>query len=410
MEDFTALYYQKPYVKEFDATVIACTKTDRGYEIELSDTAFYPEGGGQPSDKGVLTAKTQPEKAIQVTDTQLIGEHIIHIADTGIPVGTPIHGILDWENRCDNMQGHSGEHILTGIIYQTYGFNNIGFHMGENYITADFNGQLTEDQVLAVEQRANEIIRANIPIEESFPTEEERKTMQYRSKKELSGTVRIITIPGLDACACCGTHVSATGEVGFLKIINATNRKKGIRLELLCGRKALLAYEQEMAQARAISRCLSAKPSEIQAAVEKLNAEKSKLQQLLHEMTRKYLEQKAASSTEEGALQICFEKNLGIEELRYFCTQLLQTGKVKTCAVLSEAETSAAEASAYNYVIITDALDLKQYVKTLNQQLNGRGGTSTAIQGTYFASPAIIREKLEHLLQSTTPTLEASGY
>ena len=400
MEDFTALYYQKPYVKEFDAAVISCTKTDRGYEIELSDTAFYPEGGGQPGDRGVLTVKAQPEKAIQVADTQLIGEHIIHIADTDIPAGTPVHGIVDWENRCDNMQGHSGEHILTGIIYRTYGFDNIGFHMGESYITADFNGQLTEEQVITVEQRANEIIRANLPIEESFPSEQARKTMQYRSKKELSGTVRIITIPGLDACACCGTHVTATGEVGLLKIMSSTNRKKGIRLEFLCGRKALLAYEQEMLQVKAISRCLSAKPSEIQAAVEKLNAEKSKLQQLLHEMTQKYLEQKAASNTEEGNLQICFEENLGIEELRYFGTQLLHTGKVKTCAVLSEAEAASAETPAYNYVIISNTLDLKQHVKTLNQQLNGRGGgTSTAIQGTYFASSKAIREKLEHLLQ-----------
>jgi len=400
MEDFTALYYQKPYVKEFDAAVISCTKTDRGYEIELSDTAFYPEGGGQPGDRGVLTVKAQPEKAIQVVDTQLIGEHIIHIADTDILAGTPVHGVVDWENRCDNMQGHSGEHILTGIIYRTYGFDNIGFHMGESYITADFNGQLTEEQVITVEQRANEIIRANLPIEESFPSEQERKTMQYRSKKELSGTVRIITIPGLDACACCGTHVTATGEVGLLKIMSSTNRKKGIRLEFLCGRKALLAYEQEMLQVKAISRCLSAKPSEIQAAVEKLNAEKSKLQQLLHEMTQKYLEQKAASSTEEGNLQICFEENLGIEELRYFGTQLLHTGKVKTCAVLSEAEAATAETPAYNYVIISNTLDLKQHVKTLNQQLNGRGGgTSTAIQGTYFASSKAIREKLEHLLQ-----------
>ena len=400
MEDFTALYYQKPYVKEFDAAVISCTKTNRGYEIELSDTAFYPEGGGQPGDRGVLTVKAQPEKAIQVVDTQLIGEHIIHIADTDIPAGTPVHGVLDWENRCDNMQGHSGEHILTGIIYRTYGFDNIGFHMGESYITADFNGQLTEEQVITVEQRANEIIRANLPIEESFPSEQARKTMQYRSKKELSGTVRIITIPGLDACACCGTHVTATGEVGLLKIMSSTNRKKGIRLEFLCGRKALLAYEQEMLQVKAISRCLSAKPSEIQAAVEKLNAEKSKLQQLLHEMTQKYLEQKAASSTEEGNLQICFEENLGIEELRYFGTQLLHTGKVKTCAVLSEAEAATVETPAYNYVITSNALDLKQHVKTLNQQLNGRGGgTSTAIQGTYFASSKAIREKLEHLLQ-----------
>ena len=253
MENFSALYYQKPYIREFDATVTACSKTERGYEIELSDTAFYPEGGGQPGDRGSLVAEGQPEKTVRISDTQFAGERIIHIADGELAAGTKVHGVLDWVSRCDNMQGHSGEHILTGILAQTYGYENVGFHMGESFITIDFSGPLTDEQVLDAEQRANEIVRANLPIQESFPNDEERKTMQYRSKKELSGTVRIITIPGLDACACCGTHVTATGEIGLIKILNFTNRKKGVRLEVLCGRKAVLAYEQETAQVRAIS-------------------------------------------------------------------------------------------------------------------------------------------------------------
>jgi len=400
MEDFKKLYYQKPYVKEFDAVVVACSKTDRGYEIELSDTAFYPEGGGQPGDKGLLITKVLPEQTVKISDTQTSEEHIIHIADTEIPIGTQVHGVLDWTNRCDNMQGHSGEHILTGIICSVYGYDNIGFHMGESYITIDFSGPLTEDQVLEVEQRANEIVRDNLQIQESFPSAEELKTIQYRSKKELSGTVRIITIPGLDACACCGTHVSATGEVGLIKIINFTNRKKGVRLEVLCGRKAVAAYEQEMLQVKAISRCLSAKPSEIQEAVEKLNAEKSRLQQLLHEMTRKYLEQKASAAAETEKRPIYFEDNLEIDELRYFCNQLLATGKIKTCAALSEIQAGATENTAYNYVIMSNTLDLKPHVKSLNQQLNGRGGgTGTAIQGTYFASKKIIGETLEKIVK-----------
>ena len=215
MENFHALYYQKPYIKEFDATVIACSKTERGYEIELSDTAFYPEGGGQPGDRGSLVAEGQPERTIRISDTQFAGERIVHIADGELAAGTKVHGVLDWVNRCDNMQGHSGEHILTGILAQTYGYENVGFHMGESFITIDFSGPLTDEQVLDAEQRANEIVRANLPIQESFPNTEELKTMQYRSKKELSGTVRIITIPGLDSCACCGTHVTATGEIGI---------------------------------------------------------------------------------------------------------------------------------------------------------------------------------------------------
>ena len=401
MENFHALYYRKPYVKEFDATVTACSKTERGYEIELSDTAFYPEGGGQPGDRGSLVAERQPERTVRISDTQFAGERIVHIADGELAAGTKVHGVLDWVNRCDNMQGHSGEHILTGILAQTYGYENVGFHMGESFITIDFSGPLTDEQVLDAEQRANEIVRANLPIQESFPNAEELKTMEYRSKKELSGTVRIITIPGLDACACCGTHVTTTGEIGLIKILNFTNRKKGVRLEVLCGRKAVLAYEQETAQVRAISRCLSAKPSEVQDAVEKLNAEKGKLRQQLHEMTEKYLKQKAESAADTECAPLYFEDNLSIEYLRSFCNLLLATGKMHTCAALSAVivESEEVQPTAYNYVIVSNTIDLKLHIKTLNQQLNGRGGgSSSAIQGTYFAGKEIIEETLTGLL------------
>ena len=399
MEKFQALYYQKPYIKEFDATVIACEKTDRGYEVELSDTAFYPEGGGQPGDKGILVAENQQKQDVRISDTQFVGERIVHIADGELAAGTKVHGVLDWENRCDNMQGHSGEHVITGILCNSYGYENVGFHMGESFITIDFSGPLNDEQVLDAERRANEIVRANLPIQESFPSAEELKTMPYRSKKELSGTVRIITIPGLDACACCGTHVTATGNIGLIKILNFTNRKKGVRLEVLCGRKAVLAYEQEAAQIRAISRCLSAKPSEVQDAVEKLNAEKGTLQQQLNEMTEKYLKQKADVAADTSEAPIYFEDNLGIEYLRYFCNQLLATGKMHTCAALSTVEPEETHPAAYNYVIVSNAIDLKSYVKTLNSQLNGRGGgNSSAIQGTYFADKDIIKETLNSIL------------
>ena len=163
MEDFNALYYRRPYVKEFDAAVTACTKIEYGYEITLSDTAFYPEGGGQPGDRGMLSAVDRPENAVRVSDTQFAGSNIVHIADAELPVGAQVHGIIDWENRCDNMEAHSGEHILTGVIHQIYGYENIGFHIGAQYVTIDFNGPLTQEQVLAVEQRANAVIRENLP-------------------------------------------------------------------------------------------------------------------------------------------------------------------------------------------------------------------------------------------------------
>ena len=238
------LYYEDAYVKEFDATVVSCRKSDKNNKtwlIELDRTAFYPEGGGQPADVGEIFASGSKKnilKKVSVTDVQEKDGQILHYCDAEIEPGTIVHGTIDWERRFDHMQQHSGEHIVSGMICEAFNCDNVGFHMGADIITIDYNADITEEELLKIEEKANKYIWEDHRIEISFPGEKELTALEYRSKKELSGAVRIVSFPGADTCACCGTHVERSAEVGLIKFLSCQKFTKGSRIELLCGKRA----------------------------------------------------------------------------------------------------------------------------------------------------------------------------
>ncbi len=425
MENFDELYYRKPYIKSFDAAVVSCEPAEgkagggsQLWAVELDQTAFYPEGGGQPGDQGILKviqeeadggnlpqampgavfACGRQNIAVHVSDTRKKGDRILHYCDNPLPVGLKIRGELDWQLRSDRMQAHSGEHIVSGIIHQKFGFENVGFHMGEEFTTIDFSGPLTWEQVEEIERLANEAVRADIPFTETFPAPEELDSMDFRSKKELSGTVRIVSVPGYDVCACCGTHVMRSGEVGMIKIASLVNRKKGARLEMLAGRRALLYWQRELDQVTGVCQLLSLQPHELLEGVKKLEAERNALRYKLHGMVQKALEKEADSiiaEEPESPLLIRFAEGANMDDLRGFCNRLMDSGKYGTCAALSvETEEKT------NYIIMSRTLDLKPLAKPLNQALNGRGGGSRdMIQGSYGASSEEIVRVLEEQLK-----------
>lgn len=266
------LYYQAPYVKEFEAVVVSCEEGGQGaYEVVLNRTGFYPEGGGQPADVGKLLLQEPKEgdpDQVQVKDVHEKHGKIIHYIDVPLKAGTGVIGVLDWEKRYSNMQQHSGEHLLSGLIHKHYGYDNVGFHMGSEEVTIDVNGILTMEQAKALEREANMLIYANVPVTESYPDPEALHKLEYRSKKALSGQVRIIEIPGGDICACCGTHVLGTGEIGMIKITGLMHYKGGVRLSILCGMRALEDYEKKQKAVTEISNLLSAKTGQVAEAVE----------------------------------------------------------------------------------------------------------------------------------------------
>ena len=256
-------YYINAYQKSITSKVVMCIKTKKGYDIVLEDTCFYPEGGGQPSDKGTLDGQ-------EVLDVQEKEGIVYHTVKNEIAVGNIVECKIDWEYRFDLMQNHTAEHILSGLVYRKYGFHNVGFHMGKEFITLDFDGKLSQQQVTELEKYVNVAVMENRTIKIYYPTKQELQKLDYRSKKELEGIVRIVEIPEYDICACCGIHVKSTGEIGCVKILSSDSYKGGTRLRMIAGKRAFLDYCEKSANAEAISHLLSAPIKDISKAVEKL--------------------------------------------------------------------------------------------------------------------------------------------
>ena len=260
------LFELDPYLTHFTACVQSCVQSRKGWDVILDQTAFYPEGGGQPYDLGTLGGTS----VLEVHERE---GHVVHTCDRPLEPGSQVEGDIDWPRRFDLMQHHSGEHIVSGIAHARYGCENVGFHMGSDVITIDLSVELTQEQVRELEEAANRYIWEDHPIQIAFPSPQELEVLTYRSKKALTGRVRIVSFPGADTCACCGTHVASAGQVGLVKLLSVQKFREGVRVELLCGGRALSYLDRVLGQNRRISNLLSAKPFETAGGVERLLGE-----------------------------------------------------------------------------------------------------------------------------------------
>ena len=253
MFNLNELFYQDAYLKKYDTKVVSCVEVKGLYKVVLEETIFYPEGGGQSSDLG----KIDDANVIQVKREN---DEVVHYVDHSLEIGKSVHLELDWDRRFDHMQNHTGEHILSGIIHKLYGYENVGFHMDEEKIQADYDGVLTKENIDVIERTINDVIHQNLPVVETYPTNEELENLEFRSKKELTGKVRIISIDNVDICACCGTHVKTTAEVNLIKILSYEKHKTGTRLEMKCGNRALQDYMMKHEQNTVLYQMFSVKP------------------------------------------------------------------------------------------------------------------------------------------------------
>ena len=384
MTAMTELFYRDPYVREFTSKVISCVEGEKGFEVMLEDTAFYPEGGGQPSDTGALNGV----KVLHVSEK---GEEIIHELEAPLEEGVLAEGVIDWQKRYDNMQQHTGEHIFSGLVHKHFGYDNVGFHMGTDEVTVDFNGVLTQEQLDELEDEANQLIYDNVPVKVFYPSKEELEELDYRSKKELTGLVRIVEIPGGDICACCGTHVETTGEVGLIKLRTMINYKGGVRISMLCGRRALMDYRERLKDEIRISNLLSAKLALVPDAVEKMKNESQEKDLALGRLWQQLLEKKAESYPESTEVLAVFEEGLSPVQLRQLATMLYEKGKGKIVGVFSGNE----DEQVYQYALGSSQADMRKLSKAMNGALNGRGGGSNLMaQGTFKAAESAIRETL----------------
>lgn len=386
--EMNELFYKDPYLVEFDAVVLSCVKGKKDYEVILSDTAFYPEGGGQPADHGMLGGA-------EVVDVKRDREdRVVHHVNAPLEEGTTVHGVIDWERRFDHMQNHTGEHIVSGLIHQLYGYENVGFHLSDNNVLVDFDGFLTPEQIAEVELEANELIYRNVPVHETFPSDQELEHMEFRSKKELSGKVRIIEIPGGDICACCGTHVMRTGEIGLIKLITSQKNGEGVRIEMMCGKRALADYIRKNEINAEIYRMFAVKPYEAAEAVHRLKENDEEKGRELTRLARKYFAAKAEQVAEETPLVLNFEEGISGNAAREYANELVQTKGVGTAGVLLRQGEGR-----WSYVIVSQAKNLRECSKEINTRLNGRGGGKPdMIQGSLEADEETIRSVLTEVL------------
>ena len=374
------LYYKDSLIHEFEASVISCEQGKSCWYIELDRTAFFPEGGGQYADTGYIGD-------VRISDVQEKDGRILHYAAAALTVGESYPCRIDYEQRLRRMQAHSGEHIVSGITHNLYGLDNVGFHMGEDGImTIDFSGELEEEQLTLIEKKANEAVRANLPIICTFPDSEALAAMDYRSKLELTENVRIVEIEGIDRCACCAPHMKYTGQIGLIKLIEHSRHRGGIRVTLACGMDALNYVNQIQSSAFAVSRLLSAKRHEIDKAVERVLNEQASAKERIGALSMALAREKADRiSPAEGNICI-FDSVLDEVALRELVNMLSDK-----CSGFAAAF-SGDDESGYRYIIGSRHVDLRSASKKLNTAINGRGGgTPEMIQGRAASTAALIQ-------------------
>ena len=387
------LYYQDSYIKDFEAVVLSCIPNGNHFEAVLDRTAFFPEGGGQCADTGVLHIEN---REIQVFDVQERNGEIIHFIDKEILPGQTVIGELDFQERFSKMQQHTGEHIISGIVHRRFGYENVGFHLGKEEVTMDYDGPLTPEELRSIEYEANQVVAENREIRAYFPGTEELEKIPYRSKKELQGKIRIVEIQDCDICACCAPHVKTTGNVGLIKITNAIRYKGGMRLWITCGMRALEDYNQKEASVVQISNMLSAKQQEVTEAVKRLTEEIQQLKEKAAKMQEKlvmgYLESETEALKENpNANLLLFEKELDAVAMRNFVNAGMELTK-GVCGVFI-----GDEKQGFRYVLGSSG-DIREIGKKLNAAFQGKGGGKPPmIQGSLVGEEKKIREFLDEI-------------
>lgn len=389
------LFYQDSHLAEFEAEVISCEPAGADFDesgkgqphlwaAELDRTAFFPEGGGQYADTGALGG-------VRVVDVQEKEDRILHLLDAPLEPGIRVAGMIDREERFMKMQQHSGEHIVSGLVNSRFGYHNVGFHLGSEDCTMDFDGELTKEQLSEIEREANRAVWKNLEIQTLYPSKEELAEMEYRSKIEIEGQVRIIVVPGYDVCACCAPHVSRTGEIGVIKLTHVQRYKGGSRVTMLCGVRALADYAEKQEQAGEISALLCAKENEIAESVQRLKDEANALKYALVEKEKKLIAAKTELIPKDGKPVCVFAEDVEGDSMRMLMNLVLEAGH-GLCAVFHGNDNDG-----YRYVIGSREQDgriinMRGFAKEFNAAFNGRGGGKPEmVQGTARGSKEEMR-------------------
>ena len=372
------LFDEKPYDISFDAKVLDCQKVEGGYKILLDQTLFFPEQGGQTSDFGTLGGAV-------ISDVQISDGEIYHFSDQPLETGTTVRGLINWEHRFNNMQQHTGEHIFTGLAHNKFGAENVGFHLSDNTVTLDLDIELTNAQIEEIELAANQVIAKNQKVFCWYPSKEELTDIDYRSKKEIDGAIRLVKIGNIDICACCAPHVATTSEVGILKVVSFMKYKGGTRVYILCGLRAFLDYRQKQSIITSTYQLLNCTLDEVPSKASQLiednkllkyqfaNAQAAQLMSLIETYP---------SQVEDITL---FVDSMDSKVIREGVNSLVQqhTG---LCAIFS-----GNDEVGYSFVIGSTTRDCAAIMAGMRELLGAKGGGSKQmIQGNIVATKSEI--------------------
>ncbi len=390
------LFDERPYETDFEADILGMSVNNGRIYIILNQTLFFPEAGGQDADRGKI-------EGIPVVDVRISYDIITHMLEwseaaesrlnTAFTENKAVHGKIDWDKRFSNMQNHTGEHVLSGILHNEFGSENVGFHLSENTITLDTSRYLNDDELKRLEIRANEAVYANLRVICAYPSEEALIGLEYRSKTEIEGAVRIVTIEGLDACACCAPHVSHTGEIGLIKITKAIKWKSGTRIWFLCGRRALEYLQEVFENVSEIGRITSEAPDKIASGVKRMADGLNELKEANFRARSELmtLRIKALDNTKPDV--IIFEKADNPKVQRNAVNDMTDafTG---ICGFFSETDNGS-----YQYIIGSKNRDCREVGQFLAQKFKARGGGKPEmIQGSVSASKEELTEALKTIL------------
>ena len=401
MTETIKLYDSDAYATEFEADILSCEPNkadDKHFDIILNQTLFFPEEGGQSPDMGILGG-------YRVVDVQIKNGVITHTVDTSagdccetekeaeLAAGVHVQGKIDWQHRFYNMQQHSGEHIFSGIVHSRFGFENVGFHLSDSVVTMDFSGVLSPEDIAEVEHEVNVAISKNIPIEVTYPSRDELAQLEYRSKIEIEGQVRIVTVPGYDVCACCAPHVKRTGEIGMLKVMNYQNYKGGVRVSILCGFRALEAFRQKCDIISELMGIFTTNQEAIVDNVTKLKAVNQSLKSELGTAKSALLDYKVAELPTDTDNAVLFECGIDTNTARNCVNALVEKYSGFSAFFMGNDE------EGYSFIIGSKNADCNTVAAALRNKLDARGGGKPVmVQGSVKAAKSEIEEVLKEVL------------
>lgn len=364
------LYYENAMMKQFEATVI---KTEIDSEnkpfVVLSNTAFYPTGGGQPHDTGTINGVN----VINVEEIDDEIRHYIESKDDFSRLNGTVEGVLNWARRFDHMQQHTGQHILTAAFVELFDFPTLSFHLGSETVTIDLEtNAVTDEQLLAAEKRANEIVLENHSIITKWTTVEEANTYPLRKALKVEGDVRLVIIPDFDYNGCGGTHPTSTGQVQAIKILATEKMKQNIRIHFVCGQRVLDALHQQNTVLTNVAKQLSVPKDEAFTALQKVMTAAKANEKLLLEAQDSLLTFEAARLVSEASDDtiIAVLENKSMQQLQKMAKQLATNASFKI-ALIAQAD------QKYQIVLAcgnAGEISMKSVIQTILPAINGRGG------------------------------------